>query len=292
MSRDTSTAAPLVYDVGFNNGDDASYYLSRGFRVVGVEANPALVDEGRVRFASEIDSGALTIVTGAVWSRTGERLTFFVNETEHGQSSLDAERGKKGGRFKEVVVDTVSIGDLFERYGVPWYLKIDIEGADEMVIRSLPQTDPAPAYLSFEVPHGCPAVDLLAPLGYNGFKLINPETLTQSLPIFEHEFALRLLRKPSVLAPPFRSLIAALPDSIRPAKILWDRPKSRLGYHFSTYATGPCGEETAGPWKTGEEMKRWLDYAYGAYSRAGACDGFWYDLHARNAAADRTGSER
>ena len=286
MPTDESAVAPLAYDVGFNNGDDSFYYLSRGLRVVAVEANPELVTEGRVRFEPEISSGRLTIVNAAVWEQSGEKLNFFINETEHGQSSLDAERGKKGGQFKEITVDTLSIGDLFDRYGVPWYLKVDIEGADEMVIRTLPADGALPRYLSFEIPYGCPAVQMLAPLGYTGFKLINPETLTQSLPVFEHEFALRLLRKPSVVAPWFRALISGLPETIRPQKTLWDRPKDQLGYKFSTYATGPFAEETAGPWKTADEMKRWLDHVYREYNRAGASDGFWYDLHARHEAAE------
>jgi FkbM family methyltransferase len=285
MSADPSALAPLIYDVGFNNGDDSFYYLSRGFRVVAVEANPALADEGNIRFAAEIASGRLTIVNAALWEHSGDTVKFFVNETELGQSSLDAERGKRGGKYREITVGTVSIADLFAQYGVPWYLKIDIEGADEMVIRSLPRTGVAPKYLSFEVAQGCPAIELLAPLGYTGFKLINPETLTQSLPIFEHEFGLRLLRKPSVRIPRFRAFIAGLPDSIRPKKTLWDRTRDQLGYNFSTCATGPFAEETAGPWKTGDEMKRWLEHVYREYNRAGASGQFWYDLHAKNAAA-------
>ena len=33
----------LIYDVGMHNGDDTAYYLRRGFRVVAIEPNPALV---------------------------------------------------------------------------------------------------------------------------------------------------------------------------------------------------------------------------------------------------------
>jgi hypothetical protein len=39
-----------VYDFGMNNGDDVAYYLAKGFRVVGVEANSSLVDKCRIRF--------------------------------------------------------------------------------------------------------------------------------------------------------------------------------------------------------------------------------------------------
>jgi len=40
----------LIYDIGMNNGDDTAYYLQRGFRVIAVEANPALVSQAIQRF--------------------------------------------------------------------------------------------------------------------------------------------------------------------------------------------------------------------------------------------------
>src|SRR5262249_5480686 len=47
----------LIYDVGMNNGDDTAYYLRRGFRVVAIEPNPALVATACERFRREIETG-------------------------------------------------------------------------------------------------------------------------------------------------------------------------------------------------------------------------------------------
>jgi len=49
----------LIYDVGMHNGDDTHYYLLKGAKVVGVEANPALHIALRDRFAGAINSGQL-----------------------------------------------------------------------------------------------------------------------------------------------------------------------------------------------------------------------------------------
>jgi FkbM family methyltransferase len=214
MTVDASPPTPprLIYDIGFHNGDDSAYYLSQGFRVLAVEANPILAAQGRKRFASEIAVGHLTILNVAAWQKSDVKLIFYINDTDSGWSSLDPERGKEGGKYQEVEISTVSIADLFDRNGVPWYLKIDIEGTDEIVIRGLPRNGRVPRYLSFELNHGCRATELLSSFGYNAFKLINQTSMTQSLPIFKHEFATRLLRKTSTLAPPFRSLIASLPQ--------------------------------------------------------------------------------
>ena len=35
----------LIYDIGMNHGEDTAYYLSKGFRVIAIEANPGLTDE-------------------------------------------------------------------------------------------------------------------------------------------------------------------------------------------------------------------------------------------------------
>lgn len=32
----------LIFDIGANNGDDTAFYLKKGFRVVAIEADPAL----------------------------------------------------------------------------------------------------------------------------------------------------------------------------------------------------------------------------------------------------------
>ncbi len=47
----------LIYDVGVCNGDDSAYYLHKGYRVVGIEANPLLLASIRRRFRSEIADG-------------------------------------------------------------------------------------------------------------------------------------------------------------------------------------------------------------------------------------------
>ena len=51
----------LVYDVGMCRGEDTEFYLNRGYRVVGVEANPALVKSLREKFATEQERGQLHI---------------------------------------------------------------------------------------------------------------------------------------------------------------------------------------------------------------------------------------
>src|ERR1700675_2489298 len=69
----------LIYDVGMHRGEDTDFYLKRGHRVVGVEANPDLVTDLRARFRAEIGSGQLQIIDKAINSQAGV-ARFAVNQ--------------------------------------------------------------------------------------------------------------------------------------------------------------------------------------------------------------------
>ena len=78
----------LIYDVGVHNGDDSAYYLHKGYRVVGIEANPEIAATLRKRFATEISSGALQLIEAGIAEGEGD-LDFFVCNENTEWSSFD-----------------------------------------------------------------------------------------------------------------------------------------------------------------------------------------------------------
>jgi len=67
----------LVFDIGAHNGDDTAYYVRRGFRVVGIDADPAMIAACEQCFREEIRAGRLVLLNvglaaeegnGGVWS--------------------------------------------------------------------------------------------------------------------------------------------------------------------------------------------------------------------------------
>ena len=70
----------LIFDVGAHIGEDSEFYLRKGFNVVAVEANPALCDGLKQRFADEIDDGRFILVDKAIAEQAGS-VAFFVNST-------------------------------------------------------------------------------------------------------------------------------------------------------------------------------------------------------------------
>jgi FkbM family methyltransferase len=275
------TPGSLIFDVGFHNGDDSAYYLSRGHRVVAVEANPALAEAGCSRFASEITAGKLQLLNIGITSTSGAGLPFYVNESDSGWSSFVAEQGRRGGKYRTIQVEGRTILELFQEFGVPEYLKVDVEGADEMVLRSL-TPEYAPSYLSSEMGFNSQAVNLLVDRGYTGFKLIDQTTFTQSLPVFDFEMGIRMMRKASRLLPPIGWLLSSLPDGVRPRKTEWDSFRQKFPHPFSNYSSGPFAEETEGRWQTADEMRQHLERVFCDYERSGLAASFWCDIHARH----------
>jgi FkbM family methyltransferase len=171
--RAPRTDAGLIFDLGVHAGLDTRYYLDKGFRVVGLEANPGFVAAAERTFAREIAGGQLTLVARALWERGGEEVSFFVNDVKDGWSSLYRPVAEREGlASREIRVATVTVAELFDRHGVPHYLKADIEGADDIVVAQIAADGRRPAFLSVEV-DAVRSVHLLRDAGYDRFQLVN-----------------------------------------------------------------------------------------------------------------------
>ena len=126
-----------IFDLGMNNGEDTAFYLRRGFNVVALEANPALCESARRRFRKEISDGRLNLLNVAIADKPGH-AKFYVNLQNDHWSSLDADWARRDSTtFKEITVECVTLASLFTDFGVPYYMKIDVEGADQSVLEQL-----------------------------------------------------------------------------------------------------------------------------------------------------------
>ncbi len=149
----------LIYDVGMHKGEDTVFYLKKGFKVVGFEADPTLVELCKDKFSSEIADGRLVIVEGAIVDfsdavSSQTHVRFFKNNdiSEWGTVVENwAQRNEHLGSESEVIeVAAVDFKKCLSLYGIPHYLKIDIEGSDMMCLKSLLDFDDRPNYISIE----------------------------------------------------------------------------------------------------------------------------------------------
>ena len=172
----------LIFDVGMHKGEDTEFYLEKGYRVVAFEANSSLAALCRQRFADNIRSGRLHIVEGAIAPPTGTgKVKFYVNKKLSIWGTIDegwvARNDARGTESVEVEVDRIDMIEMFRKFGIPYFLKIDIEGADGWVLDALRAFEDRPQFVSVEanaVDVSATAKDLetLSQLGYRQFQLV------------------------------------------------------------------------------------------------------------------------
>jgi FkbM family methyltransferase len=183
---DTPKHQGLVYDLGMHEGVDTDFYLKKGFRVIAFEANPELVADCGRRFKSFVDSGQLVIVEGAVvdpgtLAPGQNRVTFYVSDVMSVYGTASAEQSQRneqvGLTSTPIEVDTVDLVEVIQRYGLPHYMKIDVEGASMLCLELLARFAERPDYLSVESDRDSLAairheLDVLGSLGYVEFQAV------------------------------------------------------------------------------------------------------------------------
>ena len=74
--------------------------------------------------------------------------------------------------WDQIKVGTISCNRLIEKYGKPDYIKVDIEGADNLFLLQLHESKHKPKYISAESHQLDIFVTLSEKLGYKSFKLV------------------------------------------------------------------------------------------------------------------------
>lgn len=272
----------LIYDVGIHRGQDTDFYLKKGFNVIAFEANRANVEFCKKRFAKEIEQGQLIIVEGAITefsdsSETEKKVKFYHNKDHSfwGSTCKDyAYRSEVVGTKNEIIeVKAVNFKNCLEKYGIPYYLKADIVGSEMICLRALLEFENKPDYISIRSEKVIfrrleDELELFEKLGYDKFKAVQQD---------------------------FTDLQTAvnLPEG------------DKVTHTFEEGASGVFGEETAGKWKTKDQIVKqyqkiftlyWLfgDYSYLTQTETGKkiIAGLeklarrplpgWYDTHAKH----------
>ena len=160
----------LIFDLGMSEGNDAKFYMSKGFHVISLEANLELCERNAKIYRREIADGLLTIVPQALWHEADKRIPFYVNSAWSSIYYDAAARETKP--TAKLQVNTTTISALFEKYGVPYYLKCDLEGADEILSHQLVNQTHKPDFVSVEDANGKLA-RILSTAGYDRFQFVN-----------------------------------------------------------------------------------------------------------------------
>lgn len=184
--KHTKKHEDLVFDVGMHKGEDTDYYLKKGFSVIGFEADPDLAAYCRSRFSREIENEKLIIVQGAIvelppGETKNKGIRFYKNKENSVWGTVEADWAHRneflGTSNDTIEVPIIDFSEYLEKYGIPHYLKIDIEGMDTVCLRALLDFEQKPDFVSIESEKASfgklvKELNLLTQLDYTGFQAI------------------------------------------------------------------------------------------------------------------------
>lgn len=263
-----------VFDVGMHIGEDTAYYLHLGHHVIGIEANPALAAKCRERFARELRERNLEILNIGIGAEAGVFM-FYESLVRDGWSTFDQQLAADRGAVREYQVPCRTLAQVIAECGKPYFIKLDIEGA-EMAALSTLRPGNAPPYLSAEIGTDDEVLERLVELGYQHFKFVDGATYRSAPPIFPHEIGWRALRKVARKVPALRRPLQRL--GLQKSEFQPDEKYSPAGYPFGR-ASGPFGETAHGHWMGARRAFAWLSKLREGYRRSGG--NMWWDVHAR-----------
>jgi FkbM family methyltransferase len=137
----------LLFDIGANHGRYALEHRNHFSQIVSVEASPLTY----VHLCHTVSRyPQIKPLHFAVTDSSAESIVFYhcvaadtISTLDRDWLSSDTSRfGEYKNSIREVQVPTTSLDKLIAQYGVPDILKVDVEGAENIVLASLTQKVP------------------------------------------------------------------------------------------------------------------------------------------------------
>jgi FkbM family methyltransferase len=255
--------------------------------VVAIEADPRLAKSAAERFRTQISSGQLRILNIGIAAEEGE-LPFWICETHSEWSSFDRKNASRYGySHHEVMVPCRRFASVLEEFGVPHYLKVDIEGNDILCLQDL-NSQRLPKFMSMEIAGRPDLITLMAGRGFKRFKAISqynflPIELPPSPEQRRYERVQWMSQTRNPLIRGFR-LFGGRGWLNRQL----NRSRKHADWTFPYGCSGPFGEDLPGRWLDCDELITTLKHLLDLKEQKRSSPfwheqeySFWVDVHGR-----------
>jgi FkbM family methyltransferase len=233
-----------IFDIGAHTGEDTEFYLEKGFKVIAIEANPEMCARLEKRFGNFLKEKKLVIIQKAIVDDQMSDVSIYVNDNVDSWSSIYEDVAGKGvHQVRKIDVESVTLKEICDLHGSPYFMKVDIELADILVAKSIHSLSDKPKFCSFEI-HSPEIIHVLNDSGYTRFQIRN-------------QMLNGLLREPK---------------ATREGKSFW--PHSMDGYHSGLFGLDLPEKD----WVSYQEIIK-LYEAYLEVAKYSELGDSWFDIH-------------
>jgi len=175
----------LVFNVGASIGTRTDLFASFGAKVIALEPQPEMARRLRSRFKNDPN---VTVIEAAAGPEMGVVELMLCGDNPIPLATAEpawieaiednyCDNWPMESWSQKITAKQITLDSLIDRYGLPDFIKIDVDGYERPVLQGLSQKTPT---LCFEVtlPYGDPAIDVVADvanLGYTEFNYLVQE---------------------------------------------------------------------------------------------------------------------
>jgi len=185
------TPSNTIFDLGFYDGADTKQYLEGGFCVKAFEADPYLAQLAVTNFGVWMSTGQLALANVALSpadSKGAEWKPFYLSKCTREWNSFYATVGcrscvpphvQDASACVQIPVRAMPCSVVFTSFGQPFYLKLDIEGAEPGCFDAMLAKEARPflpQFVSSEITE-LSYLDKLYKIGFRSFKLVRQDSL-------------------------------------------------------------------------------------------------------------------